>query len=120
MDDNAINLRMISAFMTKLGHIFDTAANGLEVVDMFRGEAGQIRCIFMDISMPVMDGFQATQKIRQIETERALTPCAVMALTGLATEGSQQEAFASGIDLFLTKPVKLEEIRQILAARGLT
>ncbi|KUI70804.1 Hybrid signal transduction histidine kinase L [Cytospora mali] len=70
--------------------------------------------------MPVVDGFQATRKIRQIETERALMLCAVMALTGLATEASQQEAFASGIDLFSTKPVKLEEIRQILAARGLT
>ncbi|KAI0528402.1 putative histidine kinase/response regulator [Xylaria digitata] len=98
VDDNAINLRMISAFMTKLGQLTNS----------------------LDISMPVMDGFQATRKIRQIETERALTPCAVMALTGLATEGSQQEAFASGIDLFLTKPVKLEEIRQILAVRGLT
>lgn len=69
VDDNAINLRMISVFMTKLGHIFDTAANGLEAVDMFRGRAGQIRCIFMDISMPVMDGFR--QPVRRHGTHQA-------------------------------------------------
>ena len=116
VDDNIINLRMLK----RLNHSFGTAMNGQEAVDRFQEHAGNFKCVFMDISMPVMDGFQATRHIRAIEKDRLLQPCIIIALTGLASEASQQEAFASGIDLFLTKPVRLMELTQILAARGLT
>lgn len=70
--------------------------------------------------MPVMDGFEATRHIRSTEAELSLHRCTIFALTGLASADAQQEAFTSGIDLFLTKPVKLAELNQILSARNLT
>lgn len=73
----------------------------------------------MDISMPVMDGLKATRAIRTFERENKLEPATVIALTGLASSASQQEAFTSGVDLFLTKPVKLKELTSILKSRGI-
>lgn len=119
VDDNPINLKMLAAYMTKLGHSYDTAMDGQQALDAFRDNAGQYRCVFMDISMPVMDGFEATRIIRKFERDSQLPRCAVFALTGLASADAQQEAFTSGIDLFVTKPVKIKELSQILARRGL-
>lgn len=70
-----------------------------------------------DISMPVMDGLEATRHIRTYEKQRAWDPALVIALTGLGSSKTQQEAFASGIDLFLTKPVPLKELGRILESR---
>ncbi|TKA57871.1 hypothetical protein B0A49_11387 [Cryomyces minteri] len=74
--------------------------------------------VLMDISMPIMDGLEATRNIRQYERERGLKPSTVIALTGLASATAQQEAFSSGIDLFLTKPVRLKELTKILERVG--
>ena len=64
--------------------------------------------------MPVMDGLTATQEIRAFEQERNLPPTTVVALTGLASEKAEQEAFASGVNFFLTKPVQLKRLKEIL------
>ncbi|KAK6073689.1 hsp90-like protein [Seiridium cupressi] len=117
VDDNAINLRILSAYMKKLGHAYDTASDGLEALETFKKGEGAYKCVFMDISMPVMDGFEATREMRAHEQENKLSRCTIYALTGLASAGAQQEAFASGIDLFLTKPVKLTELSHILEER---
>lgn len=68
--------------------------------------------------MPVMDGLEATRLIRAHEQGKRLKPALIVALTGLASAQTQQEAYASGIDLFLTKPVPLKELGRILEARG--
>jgi len=68
--------------------------------------------------MPVMDGFESTRLIRAFEMEKRLPRCTIIALTGLASAEAQLEAFASGIDLFLAKPVRLKELGQILASRN--
>ncbi|QUC21306.1 uncharacterized protein UV8b_05549 [Ustilaginoidea virens] len=120
VDDNPINLKILTTYMKKLKLPHRTATNGQEAVDVFRQGEGAYRCVFMDISMPVMDGFEATRHIRAMETEGNLHRCTIFALTGLASAEAQQEAFTSGIDLFLTKPVKLAELSQILSARNLT
>ncbi|ODA80870.1 hypothetical protein RJ55_03830 [Drechmeria coniospora] len=119
VDDNPINLRILSSCMKKLGQSHDVASDGKEAVDAFRKKTGAYKCIFMDISMPVMNGFEATCLIRQHEKETQLPACAIFALTGLASASAQKEAFACGIDLFLTKPVKLKELSQILSSKGL-
>lgn len=68
--------------------------------------------------MPVMDGLEATRRIRAHEQKHQLKPAVVIALTGLASAQTQQDALASGIDLFLTKPVPLKELGRILEANG--
>ncbi|KAG5917208.1 hypothetical protein E4U53_004228, partial [Claviceps sorghi] len=120
VDDNPINLKILTTYMKKLELPYRTATNGQQAVDVFSRDLGMYKCVFMDISMPVMDGFEATRHIRTMEAERGLHRCTIFALTGLASADAQQEAFSSGIDLFLTKPVKLAELSQILSARGLT
>ena len=118
VDDNAINLKVLSSYMGKIGQAYACASNGLEALEMFCQEPNRYKCVFMDISMPVMDGFEATQRIRAYEKEHGLEPIAIYALSGLATARAQQDARESGVDLFLTKPVRLKELGTILESRG--
>ncbi|KAK7958246.1 hypothetical protein PG988_013094 [Apiospora saccharicola] len=119
VDDNPINLRILAAYMKKLNLSFATAKDGQEAVDQVCQLPGQYGCIFMDINMPRLDGLQATRQIRNFEQTHGHAPSTIIALSGLASASVQQEAFQSGIELFLTKPVKLKEISEILTARGL-
>lgn len=64
--------------------------------------------------MPVMDGFEASRQIRKFERDNRMRQTFIIALTGLAAESAQIEAYASGIDLFLSKPVKFKEVKTIL------
>ena len=68
----------------------------------------------VDVSMPIMDGMEAARLIRQFERQHNLEPVVIIALTGLGSSSTQEEAFASGIDLFLTKPVRLKELGRVL------
>lgn len=133
VDDNYINLKMLCTYMTKLGLAYRTATNGQEAVDAYKKDPTGIRCILMDISMPVMDGFEASKQIRGYEKEKekerardkvkgdleTVSPALILALTGLASLDAQKEGFASGVDLFLAKPVKLKELESILRSKGL-
>lgn len=119
VDDNPINIKVLSSCMNKMGLPHDAARDGKEAVDMFRSGAGQYKCIFMDITMPVMDGFEATCLIRQQERDSAIPACFVIAVTGLASVQAQNEAVISGINMFLTKPVKFRDLKQILELKGL-
>jgi CheY-like chemotaxis protein len=132
VDDNKINLTLLRTYMRKRKYTtIDEAENGLEAVSKFQDRADGYDIIFMDISMPVLDGFGATRQIRAIEERRrkkpleskdeyerkkeeARTPALVIALTGLASSRDQTEAFSSGIDLFLTKPVAFKEVGKML------
>ncbi|KAK3295226.1 uncharacterized protein B0H64DRAFT_142487 [Chaetomium fimeti] len=118
VDDNPVNLKLLTQLVRKLKHTFATANNGLEAVELYKksleGDASPFTLIFMDISMPVMNGFEATREIRRIEVAVGATRCKIVALTGLRSDVNGAEATASGLDLFLTKPVKLDRIRQLL------
>jgi CheY-like chemotaxis protein len=118
VDDNFINLKILSSYMKKLKQPYQTASDGLEAVTAYEADPGRFSCILMDISMPVMDGFEATRRIRAFESQQGLRPALILALTGLASEEAQREATVSGLDLFLTKPVRLKELGPILRAKG--
>ncbi|KAH6607105.1 histidine kinase class I [Trichoderma cornu-damae] len=119
VEDNSINLDILSIYMKKLGRPYHTATNGAEALSAYKTNPNHCKYIFMDVSMPIMDGFEATRRIRAYERENQIKPAIIFALTGLASESAQQEAFGSGVDLFLTKPVKLKELGMILRSRGL-
>ena len=64
--------------------------------------------------MPVMNGMDSARAIRKMEGERGQKPAMIVALTGLASASARQEAFSSGINFFLTKPVSFNELRKFL------
>jgi CheY-like chemotaxis protein len=72
------------------------------------------KVVLMDISMPVLNGFEATQQIRAFEQQHNIKPATIIALTGLGSADAQREAYSSGVNLFLTKPVRLKELTKVL------
>ncbi|KAI5249032.1 hypothetical protein E4T43_00996 [Aureobasidium subglaciale] len=126
VDDNKINLQLLVTYIKKSGHAFMTANNGLEAFEAYKSQCEDndknsdqmvdppFDYVLMDLSMPVMDGLTSTRNIRAHERANNIKPATVIALTGLASASAQQEAFSSGIDTFMTKPVKLKELGKML------
>ncbi|KAL8366269.1 hypothetical protein RB595_004846 [Gaeumannomyces hyphopodioides] len=115
VDDNKINLQLLYALVSKDRYPCDTAANGLEALRAFQNAQKLYDIVFMDVSMPVMDGIEATREIRRLERDRRQKPAMIIALTGLGSATSQQDAFSSGVNLYLTKPVRFSDLRDILS-----
>jgi len=108
-EDNAVNQRVIVRLLEKMGHIPIVAYNGQEAVDTY--ESRPFDVVLMDVQMPVMDGLTATKTIRDSEARhpgRRRIP--IMALTAYAMRGDRERCLAAGMDEYLTKPVKPEEL----------
>jgi CheY-like chemotaxis protein len=119
VDDNPINIKLLTQLVRKLNHTFATANDGRQAVQQYQsslqgGQGSRFDLVFMDINMPVMNGFEATREIRRLEAEARVSRCKIVALTGLSSEVSKSEASASGLDMFLTKPVKMSMLKGIL------
>ncbi|KAI5206741.1 hypothetical protein E4T39_02259, partial [Aureobasidium subglaciale] len=118
VDDNPINLSLLVTYAKKNGHAMLKADNGQKAFEAYKSahENGENRpeVVLMDISMPVMDGFEASRQIRAFERSEKIKPVVIIALTGLGSSEAQHEAFISGINLFLTKPVRLKELTRLL------
>ncbi len=103
-EDNKTN-RLVFGKMLKLLNIdLKFAENGLEAVELF--QSFQPDVIFMDISMPKMDGKEATGKIRELESARNLPRTPIVAMTAHAMQGDEETILAAGLDRYLTKPLK--------------
>ncbi|MEL6889439.1 MAG: response regulator, partial [Pseudomonadota bacterium] len=115
-EDNRTNQLVFSKMLKDAEIDLKFAANGLEAVDYFQSFVPDI--VFMDISMPKMDGKQATAEIRAIEAERG-GHVPIVAMTAHAMDGDGQAIVAAGIDHYLTKPLRKAEIKaQLVAAWG--
>lgn len=122
VDDNPINLQLLVSYAKKNGHAMHKASDGQQALNAYMNAhletaattTDKPEVILMDISMPVMDGFEASRQIRAFERQRGLKPVVIIALTGLGSSEAQHEAFVSGINLFLTKPVRLKELTRLL------
>ncbi|KAI4722828.1 hypothetical protein E4T48_01026 [Aureobasidium sp. EXF-10727] len=120
VDDNPINLQLLVTYAKKNGHAMHKASDGSQAVEAYKNAHTEAtttdkpEVILMDISMPVMDGFEASRQIRAFERQKGLKPVVIIALTGLGSSEAQHEAFVSGINLFLTKPVRLKELTKLL------
>mgnify|MGYP001560695954 CR=1 FL=1 len=98
---------------------YDIAMNGKEAVDLFCLAHRTYTCVLMDISMPVMDGFEATRCIQAYEGREGQNHVPIIVLSGLASEEAHREAIGSGMDLLLTKPVKLKALGSLLDSVGI-
>lgn len=117
VEDNIINLKLLETYLRtkrKYGKV-ESAQDGEQAVNAVSTAEEPFDIIFMDISMPIMNGFEATRAIRQFESGRQADPGAmIIALTGLASGKDQTEVFDSGCDIYMTKPVSFKEVGKLL------
>ncbi len=110
-DDNEINRAVATGILDKQGHSVTLATNGREAVDAT--ERGQFDIVLMDVQMPEMDGFEATSRIREFEKSRtAKTP--IVAMTAHAMAGDRERCLAGGMDDYIAKPLKKDNLLAIL------
>ncbi|MCJ1397464.1 hypothetical protein MMC11_000657 [Xylographa trunciseda] len=117
VEDNAINLKLLVTYMKRIHCDCTTASDGLQALQAYKQNMGHFDLVFMDISMPVMDGMSSAREIRNFERNQSLEPTTIIALTGLASLKAREEAFSSGIDEFWTKPVPMKKLKAIVEDR---
>ena len=110
-EDNLVNQRLATRLLEKRGHRVTLAANGREALAALEKQAHDL--VLMDVQMPEMDGLEATAMLRQGEkgSERHQP---VIALTAHAMKGDQERCLAAGMDGYLTKPIRPQELDEIL------
>ena len=111
-EDNLINQIVAVKQLEKLGYKVEIAKNGRDAVEAHRKQNYQL--IFMDCQMPEMDGYEATKKIRQMESEQNLEHVRIIAMTANAMEGDAELCLATGMDDYLSKPVDREKLTLVL------
>lgn len=109
-EDNAVNRRVITAMLDKLGCKPDLAATGLEVIRMW--ESGTYDLILMDCQMPEMDGYEAAATIRRREKASGVTVTPIVALTANSMSGDREKCLVAGMDDHLAKPISLDALRR--------
>jgi PAS domain S-box-containing protein len=112
VEDNAINRRVALRQLKRLGIEAEVATNGREAVEAVARKSYQL--VFMDCQMPEMDGFEATRAIRQAQRRNG-AHIIIVAMTANALEGDRDMCIARGMDDYLSKPVQLDRLREILA-----
>jgi two-component system, sensor histidine kinase and response regulator len=115
VEDNFVNQKVATRFLERLGCRVKIASNGAKAVEMCAVEAFDI--ILMDLQMPVMDGFTATQRIRKGEAGKTRTP--IVALTANAMTGQLEQCLAADMDGLVTKPLEDIRLREALSQFGL-
>jgi PAS domain S-box-containing protein len=109
-EDNPVNQRVASLHLKKLGCSVDCVASGREAVDLF--QRLPYDCIFMDVLMPDMDGYEATQKIRELQQHANRIP--IFALTANAMPGDRERCLAAGMDDYISKPIQIADLIRVL------
>lgn len=111
VEDNKVNQQVALGRLKKLGFIADVADNGAIAVEMCRAKKYDL--IFMDCQMPVLDGYEATKQIRVIEHQSGShTP--IIAMTANAMAGDREKCLSVGMDDYVAKPVKNEELLGVI------
>jgi TMAO reductase system sensor TorS len=112
-DDNPVNIKLASRMLEKAGHEVVTARDGLEAVEAMASD-GDFDLILMDVQMPHMGGFEATQMIRRTEKLRDGRRMPIIALTAHAMKGDEERCLEAGMDDYLTKPINTRLLQEKL------
>jgi CheY-like chemotaxis protein len=115
-DDDAISRELIRELLEPSGHVMLEARNGCEALEMIRSRAPDL--VFLDLQMPVRDGFSVLSELRNEDRFRELP---VVAVTASAMTGDRERAIAAGFDSYIAKPIDLREIEaqvEALASRA--
>ena len=113
-EDNELNREIACMLLSKYGFVIDTAENGQEAVDLVAASAPDYYdLVLMDIQMPVMDGHEATRRIRNLE-DKELAEVPVVAMTANAFDEDRKAAKECGMNGFISKPINMQEVVQAL------
>jgi CheY-like chemotaxis protein len=112
VEDNAVNRHLATKFLTSLDCEVAVAENGREALE--RLAATDFALVLMDCLMPEMDGFEATRAIRDLEQGTG-RHCPIVALTANAMPSDRQRCLAAGMDDFVSKPFRKQELQRVLA-----
>lgn len=120
-DDNIINQKVAMRLLQQMGYKPDVAGNGVEAVAALDRQAYDI--VFMDVMMPEMDGLEATKVIRERQQHQSQYPTykqnlIIVAMTASAMQGDRERCLAAGMDDYLPKPVRPEEVRKVIETWG--
>ncbi len=110
VEDDKVNLTVITRILKEKGHSVDTANNGLEALKLHKQK--RYDTILMDIQMPQMDGIEATRRIRERESLSSHTP--IIALTAHALHGDRERFLSLGMDEYLSKPINMNDLFQLI------
>ena len=110
VDDSVDNVAMISLNLQQQGYRVVTASNGEDAITV--AAQTQPNLILMDINLPSLDGLGATRRIREINSLRDVP---IVAITAFGTEGFQRAAYDVGVSGYLTKPIDLDRMNQLIA-----
>lgn len=113
-EDNIVNQRVMLQMLSKLGYRADVATNGLEVLQAFRRQSYDI--VLMDVQMPEMDGLEAARAIRN-RLSASYQP-KIIAITAHAMQGDRKMCIDAGMNGYISKPIKIEELRMALDSYG--
>ncbi|MDX9754288.1 MAG: response regulator [bacterium] len=108
-EDNLINQVLATKMLERMGHWVRVANDGQEAVAAFEQEPFDL--VLMDIQMPGMDGYTATAKIRQLQKDK---PVPIVAMTAHAMKGDREKCLQAGMDDYISKPVKLDALAQVI------
>ncbi len=110
VEDNSLNQRMIMLLLTQQGHKVSVASNGLEAIQAVQEEPFDL--VFMDVQMPEMDGMEACRRIRKLDLGGRHLP--IVAMTAYAMQGDAQKCLEAGMDDYLSKPVDVNQVFQVI------
>jgi CheY-like chemotaxis protein len=110
VDDSEVNQLVAMGMLSYLGYTAEIAEDGRQALALL--EHRQFDAILMDVQMPVMDGYEATQEIRRLEVGGRRTP--IIAMTASVTDGERQRCKAAGMDDYLGKPMDRKDVLAVL------
>ena len=113
VEDDRVNQLAISRMLEKMGHFPTCASNGEKALEMLKGSI--FDCVFMDIQMPVMDGMEATMRIRTAPPLAGVASIPIIALTAHAMPADREAFLKAGMNDYLAKPVSFEQLSEVLS-----
>lgn len=109
VEDNPVNQKLIAFLLAREGHSYEVAENGLVALEKLK--RSRFRLVLMDMMMPVMDGLEATQRLRGMERGKTVP---IIAMTANAMQGDRERCLQAGMDDYLAKPIKSKELQAAL------
>jgi CheY-like chemotaxis protein len=108
-EDNAVNQKLSLRLLERMGYRADVAGNGLEVLEAMDRQHYDL--ILMDVQMPEMDGLEATRQIRRRDYHQPR----IVAMTANAMQGDREMCIAAGMDDYIAKPIRMNELAEALS-----